>query len=107
MINLVMHSDGSYLSGLPLTDVFEYLEQVKNDSIRQYQIIQQKKEDLLIKIIKGKNYSADSNQKIISEMKKHLGDTVDVTIEFVDDIPLTKGGKRLYVISHIPKETIE
>lgn len=107
LINVVVHSDGSYLTGLPLTDVFEHLEQIKNDTIRHYQVIQETKECLVIKIVKGKNYCQENDQKIISEMKKHLGETVVVSIEYVDDIPVTQGGKRNYVISHIPKETIK
>ena len=106
IINMVVHSDGSYLAGLPLTDVFEHLEQQKNDTIRHYQVIQETKEYLVIKIVKGKNYRQENDQKIIAEMKKHLGEPVVVSLEYVDDIPTTQSGKRNYVISHIPKETI-
>jgi len=103
LINLFVHSDGSYLSGLPLTDVFEHLEQIKNDTIRQYQVIQETRDRLLIKIIKGKNFSENNEKKIISEMKKHLGDRIIVIIEYVDNIPTTPGGKRHYVISYESK----
>lgn len=104
IINQVLHSDGSYLSGLPLTDVFEYLEQTTNDTIKQYQVIQDMKDHLLIKIVKGKNYREFSERLITAEMKKHLGNSVVTTFEYLDQIPTTPGGKRLYIISELLKD---
>jgi len=106
VISLIYHSNGNLLSGLPLTDVFEHIEEQKNKTISQYQIIQETKQRILIKIVKGEHYGQENSLRIVSEIKKHVGHEMDVRIEFTDDIPLTKAGKRLFVISKIPMESL-
>jgi len=54
VINLIYHSNGNLLSGLPLTDVFEHIEEQKNKTISQYQIIQETRQKILVKIVKEK-----------------------------------------------------
>jgi phenylacetate-CoA ligase len=102
IINLIYHSNGNLLSGLPLTDVFEHIEERKNKTISQYQIIQETRQRIVLQIVKGENYTQENSHQIISEIKKHVGQEMDIQIEFTDNIPLTKGGKRLFVICKIP-----
>ena len=101
LIGLVRDSQGNILSGLPLTDIFEYMEQHQHNTIKQYHVIQDKNSDITVKLVKGEYYSDADDMRIIDDFKIHLGNRIRIRIEYVNDIPLTKSGKRLYVISDI------
>lgn len=64
------------------------------DHVERFQFCQDKKGELILKIIKGKNYSQKDTQDILTELNKQIGDSVDIHIAFVEDIPLTEGGKQ-------------
>ena len=76
-----------------------YLKLVKG--LEQYQIIQEKPEKLLIKLVTGDKFSNDSLKYIEIETKKRLGEKMDIEIKIVNSIPPTRSGKRRYVISKI------
>ena len=70
--------------------------------ISQYQIIQEKKNKILIEIAKGKEF----DQKVISEIKQNLqtgftqmGEDVRVDVKFVNKIPVDGTRKRKTLIS--------
>jgi phenylacetate-CoA ligase len=68
--------------------------------IKQFQVIQKSKEDLMIKIVKGPTYSDKDTQFILNSLQKRLQD-MKIEIKFVDEIASTKSGKRLLVFSEI------
>jgi phenylacetate-CoA ligase len=70
--------------------------------ILQYQIIQEKLDQLVINIVKDDSYKDDNTADIISECKKRIGEDIQINVEFVKEIPLLKSGKRRFVISKIP-----
>jgi len=101
LIGLVRDSQGNILSGLPLTDIFEFMEQTRHNTVTQYQVIQDKNSDITVKVVRGENYTDADDARIVEDFKKHLGEGISIRIEYVNDIPLTKNGKRLYVLSDI------
>jgi len=101
LIGLVRDSHGNILSGLPLTDIFEFMEQSRHNTVRQYQVIQDKNSDITVKVVRGDHYTEADDLRIVEDFKKHLGEGIRIRIEYVNDIPLTKNGKRLYVLSDI------
>jgi phenylacetate-CoA ligase len=70
-------------------------------NIKQYQIIQEKRDELIIKIIKNKNYKASETKKIFEIMKYHCGNGVNIELDFVNNIPTTAAGKRRYIVSKV------
>jgi phenylacetate-CoA ligase len=68
----------------------------------QYQIIQEVLDKLTINVVKDDTYQNENTQKIITECKDRIGEEIDIRIEFVNEIPLLKSGKRRFVISKIP-----
>lgn len=97
----LMKKDGSLISGMPLTDIFEDIEAKKENTILQYQIIQETKEKIVVKIVKGINYNQDDEDYIVREIKGHIGFEVKIDINYVDEIPTTKSNKRRFIISKI------
>lgn len=93
--DIIVCKDG-FISSPILTTIF------KNLPVRQYQIIQESMEEIIVKIIKGNEYSQKDTDYILGIMHKYTGDEMKIQVDFVDSIPLTKAGKRRVVISKVP-----
>ena len=72
--------------------------------IRQYQVIQLKKDYIEIKIIKGKQFNHKVFKQILKKLKSIIGEKTKITPLFVDEIPMLKTGKRTAVISKLNLE---
>ncbi|GAI10990.1 unnamed protein product, partial [marine sediment metagenome] len=72
-------------------------------NLKQYQIIQERVDKLKLKAIKNKVYDESETAEILRVMKRYCGEGVNIEVEFVDEIPTTKAGKRRYIISEVPK----
>jgi phenylacetate-CoA ligase len=92
-------SDGSLLPGLTLTDIFEE-ENIAN-KIVEYQIVQEKMDKFLINIVKNKEYNGEVSREIARFFESYLGIPLHIEFNFVDNIPMTKAGKRKIVISNV------
>lgn len=101
VVELFVMKDGNVISGLPLTDVFEHIEQRERGKFKQYQIIQKNVDEIVIKIVKGDNYSEQDASIIVQEFRRHLGEDIKVEMEFLDHIATTKAGKRIFVMSEV------
>ena len=76
-----------------------YLNQIaqegkeKGYGIKQYQVIQQQKDYIIVKIVKDSGYSQKTDRFIEDKMKEVMGDNVKISIEIVDKIQREKSGK--------------
>lgn len=91
--DLIVFSNGVTLSGPALTLVF------KDCNIKQYQVIQEDKDKLVIKVIKAEGYSDRDTEHFLSIIRAHAGEGIDVETQFVDEIPATKAGKHKFIIA--------
>ena len=91
--DIIVFKNGLTLSGPALTLIFGPL------NIEQYQVIKEKNDTLLIKIVKGTNYSQNDEIHILNTIKTHLGNDIDVSIEYVSEIEKTKAGKFKFILS--------
>jgi phenylacetate-CoA ligase len=75
--------------------------------IEQFQIVQETYEKVVIKLVLNREYPEDrlnqSIKEILNQYRSILGEDMNISIEFVDQIPPTKSGKRRIVISNVPK----
>ena len=95
--DFICTKDDRYISGPGLTLLFSDL------NIRRYQIVQKKIDELLVRIVIGANYSDEDERKIMSRMKKTVGEKTEVVIEHVDSIPRSPtSGKHRFIVSEIP-----
>ena len=74
------------------------------DNAKQIQFYQDKKGELILKIVKDKNYSNKDTNLIKDMLNRRLGDDIHLTIQFVDNIPPTKNGKYRIFIQKLPIE---
>lgn len=70
-------------------------------NVYQYQFIQDSPEDNTIKLCTAKNF--DECEIIINRFKEILGNSTNIKIEYVNEIPKLKSGKRPYIISNYKK----
>ena len=73
-------------------------------NIRKAQIVQNDIFELIIKIVKGNNFSFKDEEKLMKNVLSRVGSSISIKLEYVKDIPLTKSGKFRFVVSNITKK---
>lgn len=95
--DIITTKDGRYISPSVLTHPFKPLHHIVES-----QIIQEDREHLLVKIVKGEDYGERDTEILLSGLQERLGEEMQIGIEFVDSIPRTRAGKFRWVISKVP-----
>jgi len=72
-------------------------------NIREAQIYQQHPEEIILRIVKGKNFSQKDEDALLSEARKRVGDDTEIHVDYVDSIERSKRGKLRFVVSDIPE----
>jgi phenylacetate-CoA ligase len=85
------------MSGLPL--MFG-----KNNIIKQVQFYQENKDTLVVRLVKGEEFSDSDREGVKAAINNYLLNSIDITLEFLEYIPRTSAGKYRYVISKVPIE---
>lgn len=71
------------------------------DNVKQFQFYQDKKGEVVFRIIKNNLYSEKDSRNIKQELYKKLGENIDLKLEFVDEIQKTFRGKHSYLIQKL------
>lgn len=67
--------------------------------IERFQVIQEELSSLKIKLVVNNKFDNDEKDKINNSLQQVIGDGVELNIQIVDEIPLTKSGKHRVTIS--------
>ena len=97
--DIVVTPNGNLLIVHFFTWLFEYIS-----GVSQFQVIQNSIDEISVKILKNDRFTDEDLNHIKKVIGNGVGDGVTINIEFVDFIPLTKSGKRRFVISKVPVE---
>jgi phenylacetate-CoA ligase len=97
--DLILTPSGNYVAGPGLTLVIKDVE-----TIEQLQIIQESKDELLVKVVKGKGYTDKDQSLLIKNLHKYISEDIKIQIQIVDEIPAEPSGKQRFVISKVPIE---
>ena len=73
----------------------------KLDSVRQIKFIQRARNELIVKIVKGTNFTDTITDFLTSEIHGILGPSFQIRFEFPDQIPVEESGKFRYFISEL------
>jgi len=95
--DIVITPDGRFITASGLTHPFKPLHGVESS-----QIIQERLDHLVIKIVKRSDYSDHESELLLEAMQRRLGPEMNIAIDFVDEIPRTANGKYRWVISKVP-----
>jgi phenylacetate-CoA ligase len=86
---------------IPLNIV--YYDSIEKDiSIKQFQFYQEKPGEVTLRIIKKQPYATKLTNTIIREMQKGLEGEVTFSIEYVENIQISKRGKSSLLIQKLP-----
>lgn len=95
--SIIQGTDGRYLPG---TFFAHYLKEFDH-AIRRFQVIQERRDAMTFRVVKGARYSADVLDQILVAFRGHLGDRMQIDVEFVEDVALVRTGKRLASVSRL------
>lgn len=98
ILDTIITPGGKILTGMSFPSIFADYD-IKG--IDEFQIIQKRKNKILIKLVKDKNYNENSLNLYIDIVKKTVGCEMEIEIQFVEKIDLTSSGKHRPVISEI------
>jgi len=96
---IVHCADGTWLPGTFFAHFFKDYE----NTIKLFQIKQSVKGSFTLKIVKSAGHSSQEMLKVIRSLEKYTGDT-QIDVEYVEEIPLVRTGKRSPVVSDISED---
>jgi phenylacetate-CoA ligase len=70
--------------------------------IQKMQLVQEKEGELIVKIIKARQYSNNDESEILSKMEQAVGDGLRIKFDYVAQIPREKNGKYRFLIQKLP-----
>jgi phenylacetate-CoA ligase len=91
--DILITPSGKFLIVENFVAYFEWIPEVD-----QIQVIQNKIDEIVIKLLVNSSFNSDVKQKIINYWEDYIGNDVNLIVEVVDEIKLTPTGKRRTVI---------
>jgi phenylacetate-CoA ligase len=70
------------------------------------QIVQDNTHEVVIRVVKDKFYSSADEIQIIKEARMRLGPSIQITVDYVGDIPRSRNGKYQFILSHITQDKL-
>ena len=97
--DMIITPSGKVLIVHFFTGLFEHIE-----GVDQFQILQEKSDELIIRLVKNSKFNDTDEVRIIREVQEYAGEDVEIMIDFVEEIPVSRSGKRRFVISKVAEE---
>jgi len=76
-------------------------------NIREAQIYQKRPGEIIIRVVRGRNYTNADEVMLLHETRKRVGDEADIFIEYVEELERSRTGKLRFVVSEIPEGKLE
>ena len=95
--SIILGADGQYLPSA----FFMHLLKDYPHAFRHYQFVQETRESITWKIVKGERYTDETLNEVLAILQRYLGASMHIEVEFVDNIPMVRTGKRLAVVSKL------
>ncbi len=98
--DVFIRPDGCLVPGVSLCD--RIIEECAG--IEQLQFIQNRVDELTVKVVKGKNYADSDMAQLDARLDNYFQGKLTIVKKFVDDIPKEKSGKTRFCISNVNKK---
>jgi len=95
--DIIVTPSGNNLSGV----FFAHLFKEVTEHVERYQIIQSSETDLKINIVKRKSYQDEITKFLMEKIKMKIGEEMNLSINFLSEIPLSKSGKHRTTINQV------
>ena len=73
------------------------------NAVKECQYIQKSVSRLVVKVVPTEKYGKEDEKKFIETIKKQIGNSMEIKIEIVNEIPRTSSGKFKFIISEVSK----
>jgi phenylacetate-CoA ligase len=93
-VDLIVTPEGRFVGRLDAAFLF-------SPGIRLSQIVQHEKDSIEVKIVRDAGFSENDMENLEEQLRFRLGDGIAIKYRFVEDIPVTPGGKLKFVISDL------
>jgi phenylacetate-CoA ligase len=97
---MILGSHGRYVP----SSLFLHVMKDYDFAVRQFQVVQERPDALRLRIVRSLRYSDAVLDDILRLLRRYVGTGMEIQVEFVDTIPLTRTGKRLSCINRLPVE---
>lgn len=94
---LVLVSGGKWLPGTFFAHFFKEYDTI----VSQFQVVQDSHEGFTLKIVKGAHWSPVPWASCLDQLSQYVGEEINISVEFVVQIPLLRTGKRTPVVSSL------
>jgi phenylacetate-CoA ligase len=95
--SIIQGTDGRYLPGAFFS---HYLKEFDH-AIQRFQVIQERHNAMTFHVVKGGRYSDDVLQEVLATFRRHLGEDMEIKVEFVENVAMVRTGKRLASVSKL------
>lgn len=95
--SIILGADGQYVPGA----FFLHLLKDYAHAIRHFQVLQEERGAIILKIVKGERYTDQSLNEVLAILQRFLGARMRIEVDFVDTIPMVRTGKRLAAVSKL------
>jgi phenylacetate-CoA ligase len=95
--DILVTSDGRYMPPAGMTIAFRPIP-----SIIESQLIQEDRHRVVVKVVRGAQYSDADSKALVKNLHARLGHEMKIELQFVDHIPRTGEGKYRWIISKVP-----
>jgi phenylacetate-CoA ligase len=100
VIEMLPTKKGGFVNG-QLFATFHWIE-----GIKQYQVVQEKLDAFRIRIVRTPAFREKNLLPMMHTIHEKFGEDTSVSIDYVDSIPFTKGGKYKLVVSEIKQDRL-
>ncbi|WP_044564394.1 glycosyltransferase [Azospirillum sp. B4] len=97
---VILTPDGRWIPGTFFSHFFKDHSSV----VRQFQVIQETRAAMTLRIAKSPTHSSDGMRRMMEELAGHMGPSITISVAYCDEIPLLATGKTATVIQKIPIE---
>jgi phenylacetate-CoA ligase len=95
--DIIVGANGRHLGGTFWT----LLLRTAIEGIQQFQVVQESESKIIIKIVVNESFKSKNIDVLTKKIHQYCGENMQIIIEEVDKIPLTKSGKFRFVISKV------
>jgi len=94
--DMLMTPEGNYINS-----VYANMALALVNNIQEVQIIQNKMDEIIVKVVKLENFNKYDLNLLIDRLKEKLGNKISIKVVFVNQIKRTRAGKFRFIISNI------
>jgi len=94
--DFVVAADGTVMHGLALIYILRDMP-----GVEAFKIVQESREHTRVLLVPSLEIAPDASDAIVAGFRRRLGPTVQVSVEFVEQIPAEQSGKFRYVVSRV------